>query len=236
MYILSIAAFKQKWQSWVQQTLAKKPKLFTPWPFADTVCWPCFKHLFPSCWVTATLFFQGHGQVNVHARKVTQEQNVIAANLATRVTQPVSAVTAVRLAAWMRTRAQSLVSARYVELKLPLSFLWGFWEKDNIPLAQMVSSWAKQQGVGRTPHFLHTFLRSATVCWPQYVGYVLGLRWAPGFLFWCLWAMAVYFPEKFLLLPPWNQTLHFLGLDYHFLYDIVFQFYVWRRTRNTLNF
>lgn len=64
--------------------------------------------------------------------------------------------------------------------------------------------------------------------------YVLGLRWAPGFLFWCLWAMAIYFPEKFLLLPRGNQILHFLGLDYHFLCDIVFQFYVWRRTKNRI--
>lgn len=44
------------------------------------------------------IYTKGNGQDNVHARKVMQEKNVTAASLALRITQPVSAVTAVQLA------------------------------------------------------------------------------------------------------------------------------------------
>lgn len=49
--------------------------------------------------ISILIYTKENGQVSVHAREATQDKNVIAANLATGVTQPASPVTAVQLAA-----------------------------------------------------------------------------------------------------------------------------------------
>lgn len=49
--------------------------------------------------ISILTYTKGSGQVSVHANKAMQEKNAITASLAIRVTQPVSAVPAVGLAA-----------------------------------------------------------------------------------------------------------------------------------------